>query len=162
MAQDWTSFTLQIAVKSDMETVWRAWSTSQGMEAWFLEKCHYYDKQNLVVAPDVESESGGTYNFRWYLYDIEEQGKITEVVPFKLFQFTFAGDCLVDIMFETKQDHVVVVLRQHNIPTDEKSKFSIRIGCLEGWTFYLANLKSILEGGIDLRGKIAGLRGLNN
>jgi hypothetical protein len=27
------------------------------------------------------------------------------------------------------------------------------LGCKTGWTFYLANLKSLMEGGIDLRNK---------
>ena len=29
----------------------------------------------------------------------------------------------------------------------------VNVGCKTGWTFYLANLKSLLEGGIDLRNK---------
>jgi len=42
---------------------------------------------------------------------------------------------------------------QEEIPTDEKSMQSFYVGCKTGWTFYLANMKSILEGGIDLRNK---------
>ena len=44
-------------------------------------------------------------------------------------------------------------LTQEKIPLDEESKVNYHLGCMEGWTFYLANLKSILEGGIDLRNK---------
>jgi len=44
-------------------------------------------------------------------------------------------------------------LWQENIPTDEKAKVSWHLGCATGWTFYLTNLKSILEGGLDLRNK---------
>jgi hypothetical protein len=33
---------------------------------------------------------------------------------------------------------------------------------MTGWTFYLANLKSVLEGGLDLRNKNARLQRLVN
>ena len=38
-------------------------------------------------------------------------------------------------------------------PTDDKAKENWHIGCKTGWTFYMANMKSMLEGGIDLRNK---------
>jgi hypothetical protein len=36
------------------------------------------------------------------------------------------------------------------------------VGCGEGWTFYLTNLKSILEGGVDLRNKEMKLKNVIN
>jgi hypothetical protein len=36
------------------------------------------------------------------------------------------------------------------------------MGCLGGWTFYLANLKSYLEGGVDLRNKNLALNNMVN
>ena len=54
----------------------------------------------------------------------------------------------------TAEDGVTVVeLVQENIPIDDLSRVNYHLGCLTGWTFYLANLKSVLEGGIDLRNK---------
>ncbi len=47
----------------------------------------------------------------------------------------------------------MVELSQRNIPTDEKSNQSIRLDCSSGWAFYLVNLKSVYEGGLDLRNK---------
>lgn len=162
MTQDWTSFTLQIAIKTNLENAWHAWTTSHGMESWFLESCTFAEPGGQARHANDVVHPGDHYTFTWFLYDIPENGMIKQVVPKSLFQFTFAGDCLVDITLETKLGHVIVTLRQHNIPEDENSKFKIRIGCHEGWTFYLANLKSILEGGLDLREKIPGLRGINN
>ena len=48
----------------------------------------------------------------------------------------------------------------HKIGPDEKLR--LYIGCGEGWTFYLANLKSMLEGGIDLRNKNDKIKGVIN
>lgn len=157
MKQDWTSFTSSIAVKSDLETIYNAWTKSSEIEKWFLENCHYQSiERNRRVIAECE------YEWTWYLYEVMEKGKITQANGNDFFQFSFAGDCLVDIQFKEKGEHVLVTLTQHKIPTDEKSKFNIRIGCMEGWTFYLTNLKSFYETGYDLRNKNPELRGINN
>ena len=67
------------------------------------------------------------------------------------FKFGEAGDCSVTIYEE--QGEKIVELVQDQIPTDDKSKQNWHIGCKTGWTFYMANLKSMLEGGIDLRNR---------
>ena len=75
-------------------------------------------------------------------------------------QFTFAGECLVDIKLSQQNEDVVVELTQKNIPTDDESKRGVRLGCDSGWTFYLVNLKSVYEGGLDLRNKNTDLKGM--
>lgn len=60
---------------------------------------------------------------------------------------------VVAVKILNEEGAVVVQLEQENIPADDNSKTNYFVGCGEGWTFYLANLKSILEGGIDLRNK---------
>ena len=75
---------------------------------------------------------------------------------------TFAGNCTVDVNLEQHADYVIVELSQKNIPTDDESKRGIRIGCDFGWFFYMLNLKSIYEGGIDLRNKNPELKGMLN
>jgi hypothetical protein len=59
----------------------------------------------------------------------------------------------VRIQIKTEEDTSIVELLQYDIPVDEKGKVNFHLGCAEGWVFYLANLKSVLEGGIDLRNK---------
>ncbi len=162
MAQDWTSFNLSIAVKTSLETIYDAWTKSAEIEKWFLETCTYFKNTQEPRSGNENTEAGDTYKWTWYLYEETEKGKITSANGRDFFQFSFAGECLVDIQLKEIGDHVLVNLTQHNIPTDEKSKFNIRIGCLEGWTFYLANLKSFYETGYDLRNKVAELKGVNN
>jgi hypothetical protein len=70
-----------------------------------------------------------------------------------LVSFVFAGHCVVTVTIGTLDDETIVQLTQGNIPVGEEGKVDIHIGCMQGWTFYLANLKSILEGGIDLRNR---------
>ncbi|HRG59787.1 MAG TPA: SRPBCC domain-containing protein [Bacteroidia bacterium] len=157
MKTDWSSFTLSLAVKSSMKTIYNAWSIPNEIEKWFLEKCIYSNTQHMQ-----NTTSGCDYKWSWYLYEIVESGKIMQANGLDFFQFTFAGNCIVDIQLEAMGEYTIIKLTQHNIPTDEASKFNIRIGCLEGWTFYLTNLKSFYENGHDLRNKIPELKGFNN
>jgi hypothetical protein len=162
MTQDWTSFTTKIAVKSTLNTVYNAWTKSSEIEKWFLENCTYKDTKNNILDSNKNVTTDYNYEWTWYLFEILEKGKITQANGKDFFQFTFAGDCLVDIQLKEIGENILVTLKQHNIPTDEKSKFNIRIGCLQGWTFYLLNLKSFYETGYDLRNKNPKLKGVNN
>ena len=162
MSQDWTSFTEKIAVKSTLKEIYDAWTKSSEIEKWFLESCTYKDKKNNTLDGQENVMSDYTYEWTWYLFDVLEKGQVTQANGKDFFQFTFAGDCVVDIQLTEIGEYVLVTLKQHNIPTDEKSKFNIRIGCLQGWTFYLLNLKSFYETGYDLRNKNPELKGVNN
>jgi hypothetical protein len=84
---------------------------------------------------------------------VVEPGKILEANGTDYLKFSFAGNCEVSVFIREEEGEAVVELWQENIPTDEPGRVNIQIGCGEGWTFYLANLKSILEGGIDLRNR---------
>ncbi len=68
----------------------------------------------------------------------------------------------VSIAIKDEQNEILVELVQENIPVDEYSKCYFHIGCLKGWNFFLANLKSILQGGIDLRNRNVALRNMVN
>lgn len=162
MAQDWTSFTVNIGVKSTLRTIYDAWTKASEIEKWFLETCTYKDKTDASLDPNRNVRSEYTYEWTWYLFEVLEKGKITQANGKDFFQFTFAGDCLVDVQLKEIGEHIYVSLKQHNIPTDETSKFNIRIGCLQGWTFYLLNLKSFYETGYDLRNTNPELKGVNN
>lgn len=162
MVQDWTTFTVNIAVKSSLNTIYNAWTKASEIEKWFLKTCTYKDEKSKTVDRTINAKPEYTYEWTWYLYDILEKGKITEANGKDSFQFTFAGDCIVEVKLEEVEESILVTLKQHNIPTDEKSKFNIRIGCLQGWTFYLINLKSFYETGYDLRNKNPNLKGVNN
>lgn len=150
---DWTKFTRKIAVKSTISEIYEAWAKASEIEGWFLSNAKFYDLSGNLIEKNTAVEKRNSYEWRWFLYSEVEKGKITEANGSDFLQFTFAGDCLVDIKLVQETDYVLVELTQKNIPTDEKSKKNIRLGCHEGWSFYLVNLKSVYEGGLDLRNK---------
>jgi hypothetical protein len=96
-----------------------------------------------------------TYRWLWFGYDdtVEERGTILNANGKDLLRFTFARSCLLTVTVKLEGVETIVELQQVDIPLDEASRVSYHLGCLTGWTFYLANLKSVLEGGLDLRNK---------
>ncbi|KQC01954.1 SRPBCC domain-containing protein [Pedobacter sp. Hv1] len=150
---DWTSFTIKIAVKANIEDLYQAWATTGAIEKWFLSEADYQDTTGNKIDNNQLASLNDTYFWRWFLYAETESGKITEANGKNTFAFTFAGNCVVTVKLSEEHEHTVVTLTQSNIPTDDDSKRNIRLGCHNGWSFYLINLKSVYEGGLDLRNK---------
>lgn len=159
---NWTSFTRRIAIKANMDDLYGAWTKSAEIEKWFLSEATFFDAEGNPVNPHASVTQNGSYVWRWFLYDDTEQGKMTGANGKNRLQFTFAGECLVDIALTQEHEYVIVELTQKNIPTDEDSKQNIRLGCHTGWSFYLLNLKSVYEGGLDLRNKDTRLKPMLN
>ncbi|MFZ4799746.1 MAG: SRPBCC family protein [Bacteroidia bacterium] len=159
---DWTTFTRKTAVKARLSDIYNAWTKSSEIEKWFLSKAIFIDNNKMPISKEEQIQKGFTYEWNWYLYATTECGKITEANGKDFIQFTFAGECLVDIKLSIQDDYVIVELTQKNIPTDDNSKQGIRLGCDSGWSFFLVNLKSVYEGGLDLRNKDTKLKGLVN
>jgi len=149
---DWTSFTKRIAIKSSLSEIYEAWTVAANLEKWFLERVVFQTNGNLLENTSAV-KSGFQYDWYWYLDATPMRGEILSANGKDFLQFTFEGSSLVDINLSTLDEYVIVELRHHNIPQDNNSKQHIRLGCSNGWAFYLHNLKSVYEGGIDLRNK---------
>lgn len=150
---DWTSFTKRIAVKSTLSEIYNAWTKASELEKWFLKKVDFYNLDKTSFEHNATVVENIHYVWYWYSYDEPMEGTIMSVNGKDFIQFTFEGECLVDVRLEDIDEYVIVTLRHHNIPLDNNSKQYVRLGCSNGWTFYLTNLKSIYEGGLDLRNK---------
>ena len=152
---DWSSFAVRINVNATKEKLYWCWATKEGIESWFLRKSDYKKPDGSLYNNKDFVKKGDRYSWWWHGYpdDVVEQGEILECNGKDLFQFRFgnAGVCTVKIYEEEKEQ--IVELIQEQIPTDEAGKQNWHVGCKTGWTFYMANLKSMLEGGIDLRNK---------
>ena len=152
---DWSLFTLRIPINASIDKLYDAWSTRKGMEYWFLRMSEYRSSDDVLRADDEKVQKGDRYKWRWHGWpdDVEERGEILDCNGVDHFEFSFglAGNCTVDIKDENGS--TIVEITQSNIPTDEHGKQYWHVGCRTGWTFYLANMKSLFEGGLDLRNK---------
>ncbi|RXK60967.1 hypothetical protein ESA94_10965 [Lacibacter luteus] len=155
-AFDWSWFTVRINIQgSSVEQLYRAWATRGGIEFWFLRMSEYKTVGGELRGSDEPVQKGDVYRWRWHGYsdEVTETGEILDCNGKDFFKFKFgdAGNCSVRIYPE--QDELMVELLQDEIPTNEKAKEMWHIGCKTGWTFYFANMKSLFEGGIDLRNR---------
>ncbi|WP_125719136.1 SRPBCC family protein [Flavobacterium ustbae] len=159
---DWTSFTKKIAIKATLSDIYNAWTKAAELEKWFLEKVLFFDATQQPLDKNKNAVKDTTYEWFWHLYKDAMKGKIVSANGLDQLQFTFEGSCLVDVKLSETEGYTVVELRHYNIPTDDYSKQYIRLGCSNGWHFYLTNLKSVYEGGLDLRNKDSNLNPMIN
>lgn len=161
---DWGRFTVRINIDAPVEHLYNAWATRKGIEYWFLRLSEYKKEDGSIRSDEDHVEVGDTYKWLWYGYPDEtvEYGSILSCNHKDLFDFSFgkAGNCHVRIYKE--QNETIVELMQDNIPMDDKSRQYYHVGCKTGWTFYLANMKSLFEGGIDLRNRNLALQEMLN
>jgi uncharacterized protein YndB with AHSA1/START domain len=161
---NWGQFTTRIPVKAPIEKLYWCWATREGMEYWFLRLSEYKKQTGELRAFTEPVQKGDSYRWRWHGWsdEVTEEGKILDSNGKDFFQFSFgnAGNCTVTI--KTVLGENMVELLQDNIPDDEQGKQYWHVGCKTGWIFYLTNLKSLLEGGIDLRNRDDKLKNVIN
>jgi len=161
---NWRIFTKRINIKSPVQAVYQAWTTRSALEKWFLRLAEFQKPSGELLNNETAIQEDDTYKWLWHGYgdDTAEHGEILAAngTDFLKFRFGKAGNVTVELTVE--EGETIVSLTQDEIPDDEKGKVNFHIGCGEGWTFYLANLKSFLEGGIDLRNKNAHIRRVIN
>jgi uncharacterized protein YndB with AHSA1/START domain len=166
-AYDWSQFTKRIDINAPIAKIYEAWATNQGIESWFLRGSSVVFNGG-VRGPADPWKPGDKYTWHWHGWsdDVVEHGTIMVANEKDEIQFGFGPEgkdvliCTVRIFPE--QETTICQLTQTNIPTDEKGKTYYHLGCMGGWTFYLANLKSIMEGGIDLRNRNVALTNMVN
>ena len=79
------------------------------------------------------------------------------------FKFSFGKAGICSVAIKQEKGETIVEMVHDNIPTtDEHGMQYFHVGFKTGWTFYFANMKSIFEGGIDLRNKNEKLQDMLN
>lgn len=159
---NWTQFSKRVFINADLKSVYNAWTKSEELEKWFLSKATFYSKENKEILPSENAEPESIYKWNWFAQNHFEGGTLNIANGIDYIEFTFAGSCKVQVRFSTVKNQTLVELSQTEIPLDDSSKENIRLGCAFGWAFYLLNLKSVLEGGLDLRNKDSQLIGVIN
>ena len=151
----WTSFTKRIVVDTPRRTLYQAFATQLGLESWFLRTALYYGVDGSRIPDSALAHAGCSYRWNWFGWDdsVTQTGNILAANGYNQIDFTFHSPMIVTVQISEAKKGSIVELTQKNIPTDDESKTNFFVGCGEGWTFYLTNLKSVLEGGLDLRNK---------
>lgn len=155
MSYDWSTFSQKQKLKAPVQDVYDLWASRNGLEKWFLRMAEF-SRDGEILANDKPVAAGDTYRWRWYGYpdDVTETGEILEANGKDKLSFVFGNAGKVTVgLTDVGSGITEMQLTQSDIPTDEHGKENYHVGCSTGWTFYRCNLKSILEGGIDIRNK---------
>jgi uncharacterized protein YndB with AHSA1/START domain len=161
---DWSQFTRSISIKAPKLAVYRHWVIPANMESWFVRSAQFRISNGELRNNIDPIYSGDTYEWLWYGHpdSAVEKGRVIETNGVDRVKFSFTGGAEVTVDMETRGDETMVTLTQEGIPTDDNGKAQYNMECQVGWTFYLTNLKSILEGGLDLRNKNSDIRNVVN
>ena len=149
---DWTTFTKRITVNASQEDIYKAWTTQHGIESWFLRSSEF-TKNKILRGRNEFTQTGD---------ETVQIGEILETNGVDVFSFTFHEPMVVSVRIFEEHSFNICELIQTSIPLNEDSRKNYFVGCGEGWTFYLTNLKSVLEGGLDLRNKDENIKSVLN
>ncbi|MES2274643.1 MAG: SRPBCC domain-containing protein [Bacteroidota bacterium] len=151
----WTKFKVTADYNAPVRTIYEAWTTQAGLESWFLRDAFFYTVAGRQRARDEFVQTEDSYLWHWHGYpdDVFEKGAVLETNGSDFLKFTFSDGTIVSVNIESKYGLTIAELVQENIPIEANPSENLFVGCQTGWLFYMANLKSILEGGVDLRSK---------
>jgi uncharacterized protein YndB with AHSA1/START domain len=155
---DWTRFERRIFINAEPEAVFRAWAVPANIVRWFIASAEYVAQDGTPRPAKDVVMAGDTYQWHWH-QDLSSQGTILEVLENEKLVFTF-GDkepgsdekIIVTVEVTPEQDGVTLLrLVQENMADTPQAHVSWHMQCNLGWSFFMTNLKGLLEYGVDLR-----------
>ena len=161
---NWDQFTKRVTIRATPQAIYNAWTTQEGIESWFLRLAEFKTEDGVVRKRNESIARGDKYKWLWFGYDdsFAEESDIRFANGKDELEFGFSGGCIVNVKMKTEDNEIICELIQTMPMDDEKEQCFFFIECGKGWTFYLANMKSILEGGVDLRNKNVNIQNVIN
>jgi uncharacterized protein YndB with AHSA1/START domain len=138
---DTRTFEHELTVDAPREEVFRALTDAEQLKRWW------------ITDGVSEPHAGGSYRFEWKMADPADdhvqEGTYAEVVDGERITYPWsspAGDSRVTVALSERNGGTQVSLVHEGIAADDQfERYE------QGWTGFLANLKSVLEGGTDNR-----------
>jgi uncharacterized protein YndB with AHSA1/START domain len=146
----WRSFVQRIDVDASLERTFAAWATAEGLMGWMVMEASILDPDGNERGPGVAANAGDRFRNGWHTGLVGE-GVILEVESPRLIRFTMQEGVEVEATMEPLDDGSVMVTMTQTHDLSDEMNLTLTLAFKEGWAFYLANLKSVLEGGKDLR-----------
>lgn len=161
---NWKRFTKRITIHSTTQSIYNAWTTQHGLESWFLRLAEFKTPDGSLRKRNEPIQQGDRYKWSWFGYDdsMAEENEILSSNGVNELKFSFSGGCIVKVSIKEEEGQTICELEQTMPMDDEGEQRHFFIECGKGWTFYMTNLKSIQEGGIDLRNKIERIKNVIN
>ena len=154
---DWTTFRKQIFIDAGPQEVFQAWAVPEQIVRWFIATAAYTMPDTAQRPSGDIIKAGDQYHWCWH-QDLETRGTVLEVVENEKLRFTF-GDKengskeKIEVIVNVRpyQDTTLLELVQENMADTPEAHVAWHMGCNLGWSFFMTNLKALLEHGVDLR-----------
>ena len=158
MSYNWEQFTRKIYIKSSQSKLFDYWTHAEKITNWFIKDCIYTDKEGNERQGTETYQEGDEYFWRFH-QDLETSGKILKVIPNQFFSFTFGKKdqdsneyVIVEVRFDQEDsEEASYTLKQSNMGGPELMMAEYHLSCNMGWSFFMTNMKALLEHGVDLR-----------
>jgi uncharacterized protein YndB with AHSA1/START domain len=160
VSKDYRDVRARVYVNAPMDRIYKSWATVAGLERWFAARARMLSPEGRDLGREGPAEEGGRYSWQW-ADGTREDGTFIEVDNSTLLKFTYGRDVLVTVKLMLTSKGVLVDAHQHAQRSDAEN-LALALDDSNGWTFYLANLKSVLEHGADLREARPDVEGLVN
>lgn len=132
--------TLKIPISASQEAVWELLTTPQGLGRW------------LPVGCEGEIHAGAQFQMTWSDAPSPEDVSTHRVTVFepgrRRFGFTWPA---VQLVFELTRQMGMTVVKLTCTYNSQEPYSDLQIEELAGWTMHMLTLKSVAEGGVDLR-----------
>ena len=153
MAEENYAYENSVVVQAAPAAVFEALTSADRLQHWFLSRA------------ETDPRPGGPFRFAWDFADAAQngtqQGKFLEVAPDKKVSYTWEAKpapaplTTVTFMLMPEADGTRVSLSHTGFGAGEDGKM-VRDHHAGPWDFYLANLKSYMESGVDNRTAMLG------
>ncbi|HRI44073.1 MAG TPA: hypothetical protein PLL78_13000 [Fimbriimonadaceae bacterium] len=142
---NWDRLELEIDLVAPVKVVAWHWTSSAGLTRWLAVECTFVGLEGDTLAEAEAAETGARFRCLRAGGTIEE-GELVQADK-RGFAFGFADGSRIDLRLLSRKGRTALAFR-HVTPG---AAFEDYCDNLRSWTFYLTNLKSIVEGGLDLR-----------
>jgi uncharacterized protein YndB with AHSA1/START domain len=132
--------------------VYKALATASGQEKWFPNRCHFLTKAGKKRLKRELARKGDKV-YMWMVYGggVDGTERILDARKDRMLKLSFGAAGRLEFTLKKSGKGTLLELVQDEIPTTPKARVEFHMGCRTGWTFFLTNLKSVLEKGPDLR-----------
>ena len=154
-------FIRKIYINKSIDKVYNLAATAGGLSKWFIDKAKFFNNSGMLRDENDYPAAGVSYRIYWLYKDYSSGGEVIEVQKNKIFKFTFGDAGIVAISLSEEGGKTLVELKQENYTGKEYDHDSY-VNCYVYWTFYLANLKSVLEKNYDMRDRENYMEGFVN
>ena len=151
---DLYEFRHSILLAIQPQDVYRYIASSRGICSWFIGEAVYMKPGGEVRGEEENSAKGDSFRWKWLGKELQMEGEVLNSIEGELFEFTFGKSFIVSISLTEQNGRTLFTLHQSYRDGAEKNDFA-HINCCVCWVFFMTNLKSVAEHGIDLRETLA-------